>query len=228
VTNSFTEIITRFKLIAGLDDKDIKEDILSMQDTNLEETVKCIESKESGKVARKKVGVDDAKVSVVKSDDTPNTPRGSKRCKNCNRTGHGSNPTDREKSCPAWGKICDGCGKEGHFKACCNSGGKNGKRQSTSNEVAAGEAENKMVGADNLSLGEMAGLMFTMANVSKAVQESQKVRVPHMLYEQLQWVKKCPPHLHPQCHCVRQGLPGEQLHPSPSHQEKEHRHDGPN
>ena len=39
MTNSFTEAITWFKLIAGLVDTDIKEDILSMSDMNLEETV---------------------------------------------------------------------------------------------------------------------------------------------------------------------------------------------
>ena len=111
VTNSFSESITRFKLIAGLDDKDIKEDILSMQTKDLEETVKCIENKESGKVARKKVGVE-AKVSVVRTEEDTNTPspKGGRRCKNCNRSGHGSHPKDREKFCQAWGKQCDGCG----------------------------------------------------------------------------------------------------------------------
>ena len=183
MTNSFTESITRFKFIAGLDDKDIKEDILSMPDKSLEETVKCVESKESGKVARLKVGVSDAKVSVVKTEDTFNSPRGVKRCKNCNRTGHSSNPKDREKSCPAWGKICDKCGKEGHYKIVCKSD----KRQSTSNKVT-GEADNMMVGTDKMSWGAMAGLMMTMATVNKFLQESNKVRIPHMLYEQLQWI----------------------------------------
>ena len=56
LTNSFTEAITRFKLIAGLVDTDIKEDILSMSDMNLEKTVKAVEGKESGKVAKLKVG----------------------------------------------------------------------------------------------------------------------------------------------------------------------------
>ena len=36
MTNSFTKAITRFKLIAGLVDTDIKEDILIMSDMNLE------------------------------------------------------------------------------------------------------------------------------------------------------------------------------------------------
>ena len=90
VTNSFTESITRFKLIAGLDDKDIKEDILSMPDKSLEETVKCVESKESGKVARLKVGVSDAKVSVVKTEDTFNTVAAKMMAPSCYRP---SSPT---------------------------------------------------------------------------------------------------------------------------------------
>ena len=60
--------MTRFKLIAGLVDTDIKEDILSMNNMNLKETVKVVEGKESGKVAKLKVGVQDAKVYTVKAD----------------------------------------------------------------------------------------------------------------------------------------------------------------
>ena len=39
MTNSFTEKITRFKLIMSLEDKDIKFDILSMEDKSLEDTI---------------------------------------------------------------------------------------------------------------------------------------------------------------------------------------------
>ena len=100
-TNSFTEAITWFKLIAGLVYTDIKEDILSMSDMNLEETVKAVEGKESGKVAKLKVGVQDAKVSTVKTDskDTnPDTRTKTKHCRNCNRTGHTSHLAEREPS----------------------------------------------------------------------------------------------------------------------------------
>ena len=38
VTNCFSESITRFKMIAGLDDKNIKEDIISMQTKDREDT----------------------------------------------------------------------------------------------------------------------------------------------------------------------------------------------
>ena len=185
ITNSFTEAITRFKLIAGLADTDIKQDILSKSDMSLEETIKAVEGKESGKVANKKVGAPDAKVSAVKTDtlETPNKPR---KCRNCNRTGHGSSQAEREKSCPAWGKKCDSCGKEGHYKVCCRSG----KKQPTTpsnNEVSEGEA---------MSIGALAGIMMTMADVNSALIPSNKTtgdKVPHMLYDQLKWVKQNPP-----------------------------------
>ena len=146
----------------------------------------------------------------TEEDTYTQSPRGGNRCKNCNRSGQSSNPKDREKSCPAWGKLCDGCGKEGHFKICCNSGGKPGKRQFTSNEVAADGAENNLVEVEGLSLGAMPGLMLPMASVNKAVMESNKVKVPHMLYEQLQWVKKSPSR-HPTCTlCVTVSVKGYQ------------------
>ena len=55
-----------------------------------------------------------------------------------------------------------------------------------------------LVGTDKMSCGSVAGLMMTMATVNKVVQESNKVRIPHMLYEQLQWIKQSPPR-HPTC-----------------------------
>ena len=54
---SYSDSVVRFKLIAGLYDQEIKEDILSKADMKLEETVKAIEAKESGKIARRTVGV---------------------------------------------------------------------------------------------------------------------------------------------------------------------------
>ena len=85
MTTFFADKITRFKLVAGLADKDIKLDVLSMQDKSLEETVKYIEGKDCGKIAREKVGERDTKVSVVKPAEPSQTL---KRCKNCNMTGH--------------------------------------------------------------------------------------------------------------------------------------------
>ena len=64
---SYQDNVVRFKLIQGLTDQEIKEHILSEEDRSLDDTVKAIEAKESGKIARKTVGVttSPAKVSLV-------------------------------------------------------------------------------------------------------------------------------------------------------------------
>ena len=106
------------------------------------------------------VKTDSKTVSAVKMDSiktNADTPARTKRCGNCNRTGHTSHLAEREASCPSLGKKCDSCGKEGHFKACCKSG----KRQSTTNnEVAEGDA---------MSVGALAGMMMMMADVNMAM-----------------------------------------------------------
>ena len=66
-TNSFIEVIIMFMLIAGLADADIIPDILSKIDMDLEETVKAVEGKEYGKVAKMKVGAQDIKISLVRT-----------------------------------------------------------------------------------------------------------------------------------------------------------------
>ena len=48
---SYQDNIVRFKLIQGLIDQEIKEYILSEEDKPLDDTVKAIEAKESGKIA---------------------------------------------------------------------------------------------------------------------------------------------------------------------------------
>ena len=75
--------MTRFKLIAGLHDIDIKEDILSIEDKTLDETVKLIENKESGRQAKKTVGVlNPAQVNKIHSEG-PKHP-----CTHCGNKTH--------------------------------------------------------------------------------------------------------------------------------------------
>ena len=49
---SYANNITRFKLVAGLVDEEIKEDVLSAGEKTLDETVKILEAKESAKKAK--------------------------------------------------------------------------------------------------------------------------------------------------------------------------------
>ena len=64
---SYQDSVVRFKLIQGLTDPEIKEHILSEADKSLDDTVKAIEAKESGKIARKAIGVSTspAKVNIL-------------------------------------------------------------------------------------------------------------------------------------------------------------------
>ena len=186
---SYADSIIRFKLIAGLSDVEIKEDILSAEDKNLDETVKAIEAKESGKLARKTVGVSGAstasKAAAVTTGATPRT------CDYCGRSCGSSasaSRSSREKNCPAWGKTCSNCKQKGHFSAVC-------RNQRRRREVTVIEQEGSEDSArlNSITLGEVAGLMYCVARVNREVNKVNRLKVPHMLYEQLEWVIKHPP-----------------------------------
>ena len=46
---------------------------------------------------------------------------------------------------------------------------------------------------NSITLGEVAGLMYCVARVNREVNKVNRLKVPHMLYEQLEWVIKHPP-----------------------------------
>ena len=189
---SYADSIIRFKLIAGLSDTEIKEDILSTEDKTLDETVKAIEAKESGKLARKTVGVTGASSSSSKAAavTTGATPRTCDYCgRSCGSSASASR-SSREKHCPAWGKTCSNCKQKGHFAAVC----RNQRRRREVTVVEDADPEDT-VRLNSISLGEVAGLLYCAAKVNREVSRVNKMRVPHMLHEQLEWVVK---HLPPQ------------------------------
>ena len=178
--------------------------VLSEEDKSLEDTVKAIEGKESGKIARKAVGVTTSpvKVSLV-GDSNPH-----KRCSCCGRLGHKSDRLSREKECPAYGKKCLKCGKSDHFKAVCRS--KNKTKQTGVTEIVKDDAVDvetlttKEAGIPTMSEceqsmtpqldipalgpGEVAGLLYCIGNINNKISSIGKQKVPHMLYEHLKWV----------------------------------------
>ena len=120
--NSYADMIIRFKLIAGLSDKEIKEDILSVEDKNLEETLKMIESKESGKHAKEMIGNDNkSTVKLVKTTKQQVGPyRGEKSFQSSPRTPTGtrvpplnSTHSPNNNQTPNKNK-CTHCGRQGH------------------------------------------------------------------------------------------------------------------
>ena len=117
---SYGDAVIQFKLIAGLNCGDIKEDILSAEDTTLEETVKTIENKESGKSAKKTVEAA-GQVSKIYAEKVGGGGQSSRQpCTHCGRRTHGSSPTEREKDCLAYSRTCNTCGRSGHLEMSVN------------------------------------------------------------------------------------------------------------
>ena len=153
---SYADSIIRFKLIAGLSDAEIKEDVLSAEDKTLDETVKAIEAKESGKLARKTVGVTGAssasKAAAVTTGATPRT------CDYCGRSCGSSasaSRSSRERHCPAWGKACSKCKQKGHFAAVCRN--QRVRREVTDHRCQGGEEEEAQPQQQHRPQGEGAG-----------------------------------------------------------------------
>ena len=138
---SYADSVIRFKLISGLSDQEIKEDILSVEDKTLDETVKAVEAKESGKVARRAVGNSTApsKVAGVADATSKQTPK----CGYCGRSGHTSDISDREKNCPAWNKTCSRCDKKSHFAVVCRFKKKKAREAEHAGNLPQGRPEKK-------------------------------------------------------------------------------------
>ena len=161
---------------------------LRQQLTDLDDTVTAIEAKESRKLATKSVQVIGASPASEVADVT--TMATTVTCSYCDKSCASASALrpSREKHCPAFSKVCSNCKEFGHFRAVC----RNKRRR---NKVTVMEEADNGDGArpDPISLGEAAGLMYCLAKVSREVDRVNKVKVPHMLHEQLEWVIKHPP-----------------------------------
>ena len=126
--NSYMEAILRDILCRGLVDTDIQTDLLGdpNQDMSLEQALKYVEAKEAGKRSASRLTlphVTEASSShkaKSKVQSRPQSPR-DEPCAYCGTRGHGKNAPTRTRrvECPAFGTICDSCGKDYHFKKVC-------------------------------------------------------------------------------------------------------------
>ena len=107
---SYADNITKFKLVSGLADSDIKEDALGLEFTTLEEIVKAVEVKESAKEANRTLGKCNFKVNEVTREGV---------CFACGDTGHGLTREDRRRRCPYRNKQCPRCKGKRHMEAMC-------------------------------------------------------------------------------------------------------------
>ena len=128
----YSDIMVRDALIRGLNDEEIRLDVLgeSRQDISLEDVLRYVEAKESGKRSASRLLVEAGpataaaatssyqfkKKSSSSSDGGRNPPP---TCGYCGRSGHSSNRQERMKNCPAFGKMCTKCGRAHHFANVC-------------------------------------------------------------------------------------------------------------
>ena len=120
---SYKEELIRDQCVFGLRCKDTQAKILAMGKglPTLEAVITKAEAEEQAKLTQDKLsnGMKLETVAEVSGVDTEKGQRGAlvKKCKYCNKTGHGRNPDERtrKKSCKAFGKVCYKCEGSGHF-----------------------------------------------------------------------------------------------------------------
>ena len=128
----YSGIMVRDALIRGLNDEEIRLDILgeSRQDMSLEDALSYAEAKESGKRSASRLLIEDSPVvttaatsSYRRSErqryDPDETRSSTSACGYCGRSGHSSNRQERMKKCPAFDKKCTKCGMAHHFANVC-------------------------------------------------------------------------------------------------------------
>ena len=115
---SFTDKIILYKLVAGVSDMRLQEELLEKTDLTLEEAEKMAVAKETAKFSQ--VAMSGEGISGVKSAYKKGKVKEDKD-KPCSYCG-GSQHKDRKKECPAWSAKCP-CGVPHHYQRLCRRNG---------------------------------------------------------------------------------------------------------
>ena len=129
-TINYSSKVLRDIVVKGILDPEIQLDLMSEadQEMNLDEVLKYVEAKESGKQSATKLSqsLHAASTSRMRSQyrrAKTSTSHTDLCCMYCGKTGHGrSAPLKlRQKKCSAYGKVCSSCGIPNHFSELCRS-----------------------------------------------------------------------------------------------------------
>ena len=108
----FTNDMVLFRLVAGLADAEIQEELLTKELSGLEEAEKIAVAMESAKASQTEIAGE--KHAQIKSTYKKQKAM---KCKWCGEAPH----NDRKTECKAFGKVCGKCHKENHFRKVCLS-----------------------------------------------------------------------------------------------------------
>ena len=73
-----------------------------------------------------------------------------------------------------------------HCSACNENNSCCGKMEQGLSELSHESQEHRR--SENISPGELAGVYFTIAEVSRVLRPVNKVKLPHMFHDQLKWI----------------------------------------
>ena len=123
----YTNDIILYMLIAGLNDQEIQEELLTLEDITMEKAELKAIAKEAAKYSQSEMSGDKVgrlKSSYMKNKGSESLKGGQdKKCRFCGGVWH----ENRESECKAYNATCNRCGKRGHFRKVCKS-----KKQSAS------------------------------------------------------------------------------------------------
>ena len=134
---SYADKMILHALVRGIVDEEIRENVLAKsEELGLEETVKFVEAKETGRRSTVELGTSTlantavSKITTYKREQKSGVITKPKeilergvQCKYC-KTGHNVNDANysREEECPAWNNKCHNCQRLGHFTRACTAG----------------------------------------------------------------------------------------------------------
>nr|KAG5712492.1 hypothetical protein BaRGS_011466 [Batillaria attramentaria] len=128
----YSNIMIRDVLIRGLEDEEIRLDILgeSRQDMSLEDALQYVEAKESGKRSASRL-VESSQPSMAAATSSykrhernrlqnkAEIKNTTSQCTYCGKPGHGHSKQERMRKCPAYDQKCAKCGIPHHFASVC-------------------------------------------------------------------------------------------------------------
>ena len=127
VIGNYRNNMIKDTLIRGLEDQEIQQDVLGHenQDMSLEDTVKLIEAKESGKRSQASLHSDGAHAFSQYKKDKLKPVADKTKCGYCGSRGHGDGRDieTRKAKCKAYGQKCNKCGLRNHFETICKKTG---------------------------------------------------------------------------------------------------------